>query len=295
MIYIQLNGGLGNQMFQYACGKSLAQKNETELYLYTKLLNKKKIIGGNTARTFELDIFNINEFDISYIKKSTIFFKRIINAMSYKFGLDRVQSSKYFVERQFSFNKNISIIVNECFISGYWQSPLYFSQIESIIKEDFQFPTLKNSNNIDLAKKIKESNAVSIHIRRGDLLNSKAHVTHGTCSINYYNKAISYVSKKITNPVFFVFSDDIAWVKLNLKFEAKRYYVSGNNNKNSYVDMQLMSRCKHNIIANSSFSWWGAWLNSNPGKIVISPRQWFKNKIMNEQTNDLIPAKWIRL
>lgn len=296
MIYIQLNGGLGNQMFQYACGRSLSLKNATKLYLDVKMLNNNKVNTTDTIRSFELGIFNIRKTEtrINNFKKTSFLFFKILNSLTIKFGLNRIQTSKYFVEREFSYNEGINSIGKESFISGNWQSPLYFQSYESIIREDFKFPMLSSLNNIMLLKKIKNTNSVSIHIRRGDYLNSQTHKTHGICSMEYYSRATSYISETQSDPVFFIFSDDIKWVKANLSLEFETYYVSENKDENSYIDMQLMSECKHNIIANSSFSWWGAWLNSNPSKIVISPKHWFKNNEMNEKTKDLIPKTWIK-
>ena len=118
---------------------------------------------------------------------------------------------------------------------------------------------------------------------------------HGACSIEFYKKSIEYISNNVSNPFIFIFSDDIKWARKNLKLDYPCEYISGNNGNKNYVDMQLMSLCKHNIIANSSFSWWGAWLNLNPNKIVIAPKQWYSDKVRNAQTSDLISNTWIRI
>ena len=297
MIYIQLNGGLGNQMFQYALGRKLSKKQGTELFLDDKLLKYKKTTNDHTFRSFELDIFNINKkkIEINYIKKTVFIFYRIINSIAMRLGLNSFQNSKYFVERNFSYNKDIIKIKSDCFLSGYWQSPLYFESIESVIREDFKFPKLQKYSNINIAKKTEDLNSVGIHLRRGDFLNLKSHGVHGTCSPEYYQSAIDFISNKIKEPTFFIFSDDQEWVKQNFNFISNSFHISGNTGINSYRDMQLMSRCKHNIIANSSFSWWGAWLNSNPEKIIIAPKKWFSCENLNKQTNDLIPETWVRL
>jgi len=142
-------------------------------------------------------------------------------------------------------------------------------------------------------QKIKEKNSVSLHIRRGDYLTmQKAIDTIGVCPLDYYDKAIREITRKIKNPTFFIFSDDINWVKENLKTNSPTIFVSGGKLKD-YEELILMSKCKHNIIANSSFSWWGAWLNNNPNKIVIAPKKWFKDTSKN--TRDLIPESWLKL
>ncbi len=152
-----------------------------------------------------------------------------------------------------------------------------------------------DNKNLEIENLIKSVNSVSLHIRRTDFKNTKSNTTHGICSLEYYGEAVKFISNKLVDPHFFVFSDDINWAKENLNLPYKLTFISGNSGDKSYIDMQLMSVCKHNIIANSSFSWWGAWLNSNMNKIVIAPRMWFFNKELNIQTNDLIPDEWIRM
>ena len=296
MIYLNLDGGLGNQMFQYAFARSLTLKYKTELFFIEKLLNKK-IKNNQISRSFELDVFNIkkSKVKLTNLKKTIFFFYNLFNILLVKFGFKNLQTSNYFVERNFSYNKGINKIKKDCFLSGYWQSPLYFQSVESIIRKDFIFPQIKESTNIEILKKIKKTNSVSIHVRRGDFLNTKDHGIHGVCSLRYYENAISYILSNTEKPVFFIFSDDQEWVKQNFNLVSNYYFVEGNTGKKSYLDMHLMSECKHNIIANSSFSWWGAWLNSNNEKIIIAPDKWFSNKTFNIQTNDLIPKNWIRI
>lgn len=141
---------------------------------------------------------------------------------------------------------------------------------------------------------IKSCNAVSLHIRRGDYIsNATTNTIHGTCNLDYYKRAVEYIKKNSVSPIFFIFSDDIDWVKDNLHLNEKHYYIDWNNADTNYEDMRLMSLCKHNVIANSSFSWWGAWLNNNPKKIVIAPQKWFNDSKLN--TFDVIPEKRIKI
>lgn len=298
MILIQQNGGLGNQMFQYACGRSLAIKHQTSLILDLSFLKENISNRGTTKRTFELfDVFQINskEASISDLKNGKPLFYKVLNVFAFKLGFKGIQMSKYFIENKFSYNTNIKKVGEDCYLSGYWQSPKYFNSIESVIRKDFTFYKQLDNRNLEMVHLIEKSNAVSLHIRRTDFQNSNSNNTHGTCTLDYYKKAAKYISTKIKEPHFFVFSDDINWAKENLKLPFQLTFISGNNGRKSYVDMQLMSVCKHNIIANSSFSWWGAWLNSNRNKIVIAPKNWFSNKTLNNQINDLIPEEWIRM
>lgn len=298
MICIQISGGLGNQMFQYACGRVLAFKHQSSLILDLSPLKKNVESSRTTSRSFELvNVFeiNINEAKVEDLKRSKPILYKIANVLAFKLGFKGIQMSKYFIENKFSYNSKIRKVGKDCFLSGYWQSPKYFDSIESLIRNDFTFQKKLDDKNLEIESLIKNTNSVSLHIRRTDFQNMIHNNTHGFCSLDYYDKAVKFISVKLMDPHFFVFSDDINWAKENLKLPYQLTFVSGNNGDKSYIDMQLMSVCKHNIIANSSFSWWGAWLNSNASKIVIAPKNWFFNEILNAQTNDLIPEEWIRM
>jgi len=295
MICVNINGGLGNQMFQYAFGRALAHKHKTSLVLSFSQLNQNT--KGTTKRAFELEVFrvNINEASAKDLKKLRPILYRAINVLAFKLGFKGIQMSKYFIENKFSYNSNIKKVGKDCFLSGYWQSPKYFDSIESLIRDEFTFHSKLDDRIIEVEDLIIKTNSVSLHIRRTDFQNTISNNTHGICSLDYYEKAVKFISDKFTEPHFFVFSDDINWAKENLKLPYQLTFVSGNNGDKSYIDMQLMSECKHNIIANSSFSWWGAWLNPDPDKVVIAPEQWFSDVKLNAQTIDLIPETWVRL
>ncbi|MCK4744844.1 alpha-1,2-fucosyltransferase, partial [Candidatus Parcubacteria bacterium] len=194
-------------------------------------------------------------------------------------------------EQHSHFDSKILKLIGNIYLDGYWQSEKYFKNIENSIRKEF---TLKNDLQLKakkLLRKIKNTESISIHIRRNDYISHKpANQYHGVCHLSYYKKAINVIIKKIDDPHFFVFSDDIDWCKKNLKIKFPTIFVEGNKD---YEDLILMSKCKHNIIANSTFSWWGAWLNNNPNKIVIAPKKWFRKKSIN--TKDLIPKTWIKI
>ena len=176
---------------------------------------------------------------------------------------------------------------------GYWQSEKYFVERSETIRSDFTFRIPLDVCNRELVATLDRANTVSLHIRRGDYANnSKTKATHGLCSLDYYQAAVNYVAERVESPRFFVFSDDIAWAKENLKIKFPCQYIGHNQGTNSYIDMQLMSLCKHHIIANSSFSWWGAWLNPNVSKIVIAPSRWFAKPT---NVHDLFPPGWVML
>jgi hypothetical protein len=176
---------------------------------------------------------------------------------------------------------------------GYWQSARYFDNYDSQIRKDFTFRLPLEGRNAELAIDMAGSQSISLHIRRGDYIKHKptSKIMH-VCSLDYYRDAVRWVSSKVVAPVFFVFSDDMEWVRRHIDFLPNFVLVDINREADSFRDMQLMSFCKHHIIANSSFSWWGAWLNSNVKKIVIAPQKWFCNGL---DDSDLIPSQWIRL
>ncbi|MEY4440678.1 MAG: hypothetical protein RLY49_304 [Candidatus Parcubacteria bacterium] len=285
MIITKLKGGLGNQLFQYAFGRYLAEKNKDILKLDIIGLQQNS---KDTLRFYLLDKFNITSEIADYNEISPI--KNPFGFLSKAFRFLKTKLLRKFYIR---FEKHLLKLKGNIYLDGYFQSELYFKEIEPIIKKEF---TLKNPLS-QLTQKIEEqirnaSASVSIHIRRGDYVTDpSAAKTHGTCNLNYYAQAISKVSSSIVNPTFFIFSDDIEWVKENLKVKSATYV--SNPNLTEYEELILMSKCKHNIIANSTFSWWAAWLNSNPSKIVIAPKQWRKD--IDSDKLQILPKTWIQI
>lgn len=294
MIITKLIGGLGNQMFQYAAGRRAALFNNVDLKLdITGYENQD----GITPRKYMLHIFNIKEDfvnlkEIQRLKgaRGNIFirsFSRLKNKITpyYK--------QPYVRQKSFQFDPNILEISDETYLDGYWVSEKYFKDIQNTIHKEFAFrekPDKKNKRIIDHLKKLE---SVSIHIRRGDYVSDKkTHDYHGICGMDYYKKAVQIVAQKIRKPYFFIFSDDPEWAKKNIKIKHPNKIVDYNFGKKDHEDLRLMSLCNHNIIANSSFSWWGAWLNKNPNKIVIAPKRWFADQSID--TTDLVPDSWIR-
>ena len=147
--------------------------------------------------------------------------------------------------------------------------------------------------NKEVLEKIKSTEAVAVHFRRGDYTKKRVADKYGSCSVEYYKNAVEYIAEKYPNPEIFFFSDDIEWVKENLKFPYNCSYVANNTGDKSFEDLRLMSCCKHNVIANSSFSWWGAWLNNNKDKIVVAPKKWLQDSSFAQ--DDIVPKAWIRL
>ena len=291
MIYTRLIGGLGNQMFQYACGLAVAEKLGVDLNPDIIAFQKYSL------RQYELGIFNIS----AKIDKRDHpgFYNDVINRLGKQLNRlffsekKRIQQN-IFAEDRFTYDPRIFTVPDGTMLKGYWQSEKYFINIENKIRNEFLFKEKPDKKNKQQIKNISNVESVSIHIRRGDYISdTQTNQVHGVCSLDYYKKAINYIAKKVTEPVFFIFSDEPEWAKTNLKLDFETVFISHNTGRKSYEDMRLMSQCKHNIIANSSFSWWGAWLNQNLDKIVIAPQKWFNDTSRN--TKDLIPESWIKL
>lgn len=285
MKIVQILGGLGNQMFQYAFYKAL--KNlYSDVKLDISAFDKYEMHNG-----FELN--NIFKIDRNYTTKKER------NILSYQGGgLSKKILKKIFKYKKTEFTEpylgyfdNMLHIQGDAYFIGYWQSYKYFSAIEDKIREQFIFPQLITSKNLDIIAKIKNSNSISIHIRRGDYINNPLY--SNICTLEYYNKAIAFFKQKVDNPVFYIFSNDIKWCSENLLVKENSYFIDWNKGTDSFWDIYLMSLCKHNIIANSSFSWWGGWLNSNDNKIVVGPSKWLNDERIN--INDILLPEWVSI
>lgn len=288
-------GGLGNQMFQYAFGKSLSKEYNEKLCLNLQHYYKdelKKMIrsalhfrnSNGILNCIKFIKQNRRKYDLKYFILDNNVKKIYKNKKDYQI----IKELQEFVYDQ----KMISYIHNPSYL-GYFCNEKYFLKIKDIILNDFKLKK-RYEKHIpkNLNKAIIDSNSVSIHIRRGDYVNSKeTNKFHGLLDIDYYYKSINLIKSKINNPKFFIFSDDIDWCKANINFnETELFFVSKLKN---YQDLILMSRCKHNVIANSTFSWWSAWLNKNNNKIVLAPKKWLA--INGLDYSDLIPKSWIIL
>lgn len=291
MIITRLIGGLGNQMFQYAAGRRLAFHHNTELKLDITRFNEIKNI---TQRQYYLSHMQIEgtlatEDDLDRVPKSTYFTKKLYLIINRAIK----RAPPVFVEKEsnFKFNPNFFSLPDNVYLEGYWQSEKYFKTIENEIRSDFILKEKPDLHNALVADEIEKSNAVSIHIRRGDYIaNPITFEYHGVCPLEYYYAAINFIAKKISDTHFYIFSDDPKWVQQNLKINFPHTYVTHNQNSKDYMDLWLMSLCKHHVIANSSFSWWGAWLSNNKDKIVIAPKKWFNQPYID--IKDLIPDSW---
>jgi hypothetical protein len=280
MITVRLNGGLGNQMFQYAIGRALAVKKNVELTLDINEFDTYDL------RDLELDKYNIK----SKIINQNYFIKKVIK----KLRLSTIFNS-YYIEKSLQYDENIKCVADNLYLEGYFQNEKYFIDIRSELLRDFSIKGKVSNYCKEIDDLICNSlNSVSIHVRRGDYVtNQQANEMHGTCSVEYYEQAMLFMGDKLGSSNYFIFSDDINWVKNNLNIE-NAVYVE-NNNRAPHEDIYLMSRCSHNIIANSSFSWWGAWLNNYNNKHVVYPHAWFTNEKNNIIIMASMPNNWTRI
>ena len=290
MIVVQLSGGLGNQLFQYAFAYSRAKELGVELKIDLSFFDNYEW-HAYSLNPFNLSVKRAVREDVEWIKSkdSTLLWKvkrRVFSVVNHQL-----------VEENLLFNPKYLKINRNSYLIGYWQSEKYFENFWDEIKSEFQIVRSPSSKNIELLKKInREGTSISLHIRRGNYVTiDSVNKMHGTVSMEYYDKAISLIEQKVPDPNFYVFSDDIQWVKENLKTKHTLVFVDINDAESDFEDLRLMSNCKHNIIANSTFSWWGAYLNTNPNKIVIAPERWFADNLKNKEAKDIIPLNWIKL
>lgn len=288
MICVQLSGGLGNQLFQYAMGRSLSLDHGAALTLDLSFFDN-----------YEWHVFSLAPFAAPQHFASREQVTRLLD--EHKYFSSRVarrlfgRRSWVIQEPGLRFDRRWLEIRPPAYLMGYWQCARYFERHASTIREDFRIVTPPSEANQQMLERIRQQVAVSLHVRRGNFVQVDiVNKVHGVASADYYQSAINYLKKKYGQLTFFVFSDDTAWAKAH--FQGREFVVvEGNDAPRDYEDLRLMSQCKHHILANSTFSWWGAWLNASPEKCVIAPRQWFADPAKNEEAVDIIPDSWVRL
>jgi hypothetical protein len=299
MIKVFLQGGLGNQMFQYAAGFALATQKNTDLVIDAVFLNDRFPRKEFTYRDYALDIFSIRpQFtrlsEISHsISIPGLWLGADLAWMKFedKIGLQKIKKESE------HFDKDVweHEIGDNLTLRGYFQSEYYFSSVKENIRREFIFKDTLSAEVAEIAKSIRLCNSVSLHIRRGDYIHFLNNIKlFGETDLSYYARAVSYIASRIENPHFFIFSNDIEWCRENVKLQFPMTYIDPSlaGPKDSF-HLHLMSLCAHNIIANSSFSWWGAWLNQNVGKIIIAPKKWYADEKKNNE--DIIPTDWVKI
>jgi hypothetical protein len=294
MVIVRLAGGMGNQMFEYAVGRSLAIKNNTTLGLDLAFLLDRTPIPHFTFRDYDLDVFNIDAAIVS---------RKDVPALYRKYHLGWAMRYVDFIRRKFisqpgkekmpnTFDHSVMELGPNIYLEGWWQTPKYFEEYQEVIRNDFTLKAPLSEKSQQLAEEIKNAVSACIHVRRGDYVGNAFHdVGLGE---SYYKEGLAYISSKVDVEKIYVFSDDIEWCKNNLHFDIETMFVGPEYaGKKGEEHVMLMSMCKHFIIPNSSFAWWGAWLSAASEKIVIAPKRWFADASID--TTDLIPAQWIRI
>ncbi len=275
MVIVKVHYGLGNQLFQYALAKSLSLRNGWDFRLDTGFFKTDILV--DHPRVYQLDRFNIEERIASpdevesFTKPS--FLKRRWRSMTNRFLANHQR--RVVNEIKLDFDENIFNVNDNSYLFGFWQDYRYFSSIGDLLKKELTFKNEPTGLNRLMLDRIKATNAVSLHIRRGDYLTDTYVAENvGICDLDYYRNAVAEMAQSVSSPVFYIFSDDPAWVKDNFNIPYDAVYIDHNPEEMAFEDLRLMSGCRHHITANSSFSWWGAWLAGNEDKIVITPRIW---------------------
>ena len=285
MKIVKLMGGLGNQMFQYMFGQYLSKKYNEKIYYDVEFFKHYSESEKLEIRNIELLKFNFDIEIVDYKKYPFLNYnnrkEKFIYLLKGLLSLNR-NTFNFVSDSKFTLiSKVFSIFFRNNYYIGYWQAYRYILDLEFKLKDS------QNLINTKVKEKILNSNAVSIGVRRGDYVKLGAII----CDIEYYKKAINLIDKKLDNPVFYIFSDDIEWWRKNIKLSDKYFFVEANKDT-PFENMELMSLCKHNIISNSTYEWWGAFLNKNKQKIVIYPKKW---KFYETKKNKLIPSEWIKI
>lgn len=291
-LLVRLQGGLGNQLYQYATAKAIANLQNREL-----IIDPRPIFAEAPARHYDLGEFKLESENfgtpfqrwmvrwLASVRLGRVF--KMFNPYAWNFKMIR-DAENGFDESLLKQNSGNLII------QGYWQSFKYFEDIRPILIQEFEVKSRPDSINQKYLNRINSVNSVCIHVRRGDYVNNPtANKIHGVCDLDYYYKGMKYINSKVHNPNYFVFTDDPEWVENNFQTKYKLKIVKHNLGKKDFEDLRLMTNCKHFIIANSSYSWWGAWLSNNQDKIVIAPKKWFN--LDNFPAEDRIPREWVRL
>lgn len=305
MIAVNINAGLANQMFHYAFGRGLINKGYDIYFDQTNFKPRKEwsfenVMLQDAFPNIEIKIMPKGHFKWVFPHEpQNPKLRKIYNIRNhYMIKLHHLIGDEYYImEPSYGFCENIEKkITKNCIFKGFWQSEKYFKHCETDIKKQFQFLPFDEKQNIETVLKMQKENSVAIHLRKGkDYLQSPL-MGKGLCGVNYYMNAIKYIKEHIDNPIFYVFTDNPQWVKENLpNFQYTLVDWNKVSGKRNFRDMQLMTYCKHNIIANSTYSWWGAWLNPNPNKIVIGPAQFFNPINDFFAKSDIMCDNWIQI
>jgi hypothetical protein len=296
-VAVQIMGGLGNQMFQYATGRALAQRLGARLTLdcTPRMAN---------PRTFMLDRFPI---EAGIIRNAPVEIRPrrfqlrgslgrwITHSVHDVFArTEEIDGHRFkiaYEKRAFAYDPRVQSLAGSIYLIGWWQSYRYFDCVAGIIRSELRSPTQPRPSNQAWLERIRQTDSVCLHVRRGDYLDPASVAYFGVCLPSYYTNAVRFIRERVERPAFFVFSDDLAWCRANLPGEDMTF-VDANTPDDAADELALMAACRHHIIANSSFSWCAAWLAHHPAQAVVAPDPWFKGE---RSTPDLLPPSWVRM
>lgn len=286
VVIVRLAGGLGNQLFQYAAGRALIETRGGDLLLDLTSYDNERL-----GRKYRLDLYRIHASIASAddVARFTLGDRHDLPSRIRR-RVDPylpVAWRNQYVDRKQGYDPGIFRTRENVMLVGYWQSERYFTPIEQALHDELTLRSPPTGLNATLALELTESVSVCIHVRRGDYIANDSHVVLAT---DYYRRAVRRMTSALHDPVFYVFSDDIPWCRRHLGFLGEAIFVDHNGPDYDYEDLRLISLCKHHVVANSSFSWWGAWLAQHPGQVVIAPEKWYQDS--NRTTRDLIPKRW---
>ena len=297
MIIVNLKGGLGNQMFQYAIGYCLSKKKNTSLYFDTRLMEEHKINPPprNVPRDYDLDVFDIEK---KLVKKKDLF-KVLLFSKNYRIrkyttiALDKLNLFAFYEKNRLYDQRILDSKYKNLYLDGLWQSEKYFKHNRDDILKIYNFDKIKNnSENVNFLNKINFNKSICLNVRRTDFINNPE---HNLVNIQYYKKAIQKIQSIIGNDIeLYIFSDDLDWCKKNFSFINKKFFIEHNlAGYKFYNYLYLMSNFKNFIIPNSSFAWWAAWLSEKNDKVIIVPEKW--SGLVNQELIDIIPQNWIKI
>ena len=291
MVVVQLQGGLGNQLFQYAAGRALALRTRSSLLLDISQ------VGKGRYRPYRLDVFNLDAqparkrdvpFEFRLPHRSPLA-RKVFARLPQRLPTHAALGPKIVREKGFAFDESVAGSTGDVYLVGFWQSPRYFEDATDAIRADLALTPQSAGVEPMLAAKLQREGTVSVHVRRGDYVDNPL---FSPCSADYYRQALELLADGITLSAAYVFSDDIEWARREVRFTVPTVFMSEVHTDSDIADFYLMSQCHHHVIANSSFSWWAAWLGDGSG-CVVSPRRWFDDTAMD--TRDLRPAHWLVL
>ena len=289
MNIVQIHSGLGNQMFQYAFYVAL-KHNQSNTKIDASIYRHRPSHNG-----YELErIFAVEPVHAIIDERNRMadVGKDWFSVFRHTIGWKRKTHGQLVIEPNPSHGWCPDLLhCDNCYLQGYWQTEKYFAKVANQVRMDFTFRQPLNAIDMALANKLTKEKSVSVHIRRGDYIKERRRADYEVCTAEYYRRAVAYIQAHVDSPVFYVFSDDPTWGQEQNIFPKDTIFVSGHEGADAYIDMQLMSLCCHHVIANSSFSWWGAWLGQHENTITLAPSTWFRYR----ERPDIIPDNWIKI